>query len=110
MKLRVSLTLGEALCGKVMKLDGHPGYPDGFYVQIPSGMQNRQEILVEGCGMPRSSLSGFGDAVLLLSVIATKEEKTLLENKKAVFQDLFSINPSLSETSTLLWQAKPISY
>jgi DnaJ-class molecular chaperone len=112
LKLRVGLTLGEALCGKVVKLDGHPGYPEGFYVQIPAGVQNRQEILVEGCGMPRtSSSSGFGDAILLLSVVSTKEEKMLLELKKSILQDLFSV-PSTSPEGmpSLVWQAKPISY
>jgi len=110
LKIRVGLSLGEALCGKIVKLNGHPGYDTGLYVQIPAGVQNRQEIIVEGCGMPRSSLPGFGDAILILTVMASKEERVILESQKETLKGLFSIDTSEPEGAALIWQAKPITY
>jgi DnaJ-class molecular chaperone len=108
---RILLTLGEALCGKIIKLEGHPGYESGFNVQIPAGVQHKQEITVEGCGMPRASLSGFGDCILVLSVLCTKEDKLVLEKQKETLQNLFSISTEVKEgDSTKLFQAKPFIY
>jgi DnaJ family protein A protein 2 len=110
LKNRVGLTLGEALCGKVVKLDGHPGYESGFFVQIPAGVQNRQEIIIEGCGMPRNGQSGFGDIILMLTVIATKEERSILESQKETLQRLFMVNTNSPEGAVIVWQAKPLTY
>jgi DnaJ-class molecular chaperone len=109
LKHRVGLTLGEALCGKVVRLDGHPAHDTGLFIQIPAGVQNRQEIVVEGLGMPRATGSEFGDAVLVLTVLPTKEEKTKLEQNSSTLRDLFQSSPG--ETGAdLIWSAKPITY
>lgn len=113
LKIRVGLTLGEALCGKVVRLEGHPAHDNGFYVQVPQGVQNRQEIVVEGCGMPRTIGTGFGDAILLISVIATKDEKTILEEKKDTLQSLFQIRGDSKDSihdANIIWQANTLSY
>jgi len=110
LKHRVRLSLGEALCGKVVRLDGHPGFDSGFYVQIPGGVQNRQDISIEGCGMPRATGSGFGDVILMLTVMASSEEHAILEAQKEVLQGLFSVSGKQPEGATLVWQAKPLSY
>jgi DnaJ family protein A protein 2 len=109
LKHRVGLTLGEALCGKVVKLDGHPAHPDGVFIRIPQGMQNRQEIVVEGLGMPRNIGGGFGDGVLILTVLATKEERALLESKKDTLKEIFNADAG-PEDAGLVWSAKPIVY
>jgi DnaJ family protein A protein 2 len=111
LKTRIGITLGEALCGKVIRLDGHPAHENGLFIQIPQGVQNRQEIVVEGCGMPRSIGTGFGDAILLISVVATKEERVILEEKKETLQSLFQISKdNLTNEATLVWQANMLSY
>lgn len=109
LKHRVGLTLGEALCGKVVRLDGHPAHSDGVFIRIPQGMQNRQEIVVEGLGMPRSVGSGFGDGIVMLTVLATKEERALLESKKDTLKEMFNADAG-DETAGLVWSAKPIVY
>jgi DnaJ family protein A protein 2 len=108
---RIGLTLGESLCGKNVRLDGHPGYPDGLFVHIPAGVVNRQEITVEGVGMPRSIGSGFGDAILVLTVLATKDERMLLETQKDVLQGIFKVGHGEVVPSTAqLKYAKPLVY
>ena len=108
---RVRLSLGEALVGKKLKLDGHPGYPQGLYVHIPAGVTNRQDIVVDGCGMPRSIGSGFGDAVFHLTVLGTKEERALLESKKDILKAMFGLGEGDVVPSGMpLKLAKPLSY
>lgn len=109
LKHRVGLTVGEALCGKVVRLDGHPGYESGLFVKIPPGVQNRQEIVVENKGMPRANGSGYGDAILVLTVMPTKEEKELLEANVEVLRGIFksSVGELSAET---VYDAKPLVY
>jgi DnaJ family protein A protein 2 len=109
LKHRVGLSLGEALCGKVVRLDGHPAHEHGVFIRIPSGVQNRQEIVVEGLGMPRSIGDGFGDAVIVLSVLATKEERALLEQNIDTLRTLFSPDGGHTDAN-LIWSAKPLVY
>ena len=106
---RVGLTLGEALCGKVVRLDGHPAHADGVFIQIPQGVQNRQDIVVEGLGMPRIDGTGFGEAIIMLTVMPTKEERAVLEEKQQVLRDVFKIEES-DVKPPLVWMAKPLTY
>jgi DnaJ-class molecular chaperone len=110
LKYRIHLHLGEALCGKVVRLDGHPAHENGLFIQIPCGVQNRQEILVEGLGMPRTIGDGYGDAVLMLTVMASKEEKDILENSKGMLQSLFKDSIDSATSSGQVFEAKPLSY
>jgi DnaJ family protein A protein 2 len=106
---RVGLTLGEALAGKVVRLDGHPAHDAGLFIQIPAGVQNRQEIVVEGLGMPRGETGGMGDAVLVLTVMPTREEKAVLEANTDALRTMFGA--SAGETGAgLIWAAKPLVY
>lgn len=106
---RVGLTLGEALTGKIIRLDGHPAHDDGVFIRIPEGVQNRQEIVIEGLGMPRGETGGIGDAVIVLTVLPTKEERKVLEEKKEMLRTMFQ--SSAGETGAgLVWVAKPLVY
>ena len=116
LRIRVGLTLGEALCGKVVRLDGHPAHDSGLFVNIPAGVQNRQDIIVEGCGMPsmsRNSGGGinFGDVVLSVTVMPTKDERALLLEKRSVFEEVFGVKgATVSEGDMKVFEAKPLSY
>jgi DnaJ-class molecular chaperone len=110
LKHRIHLHLGEAICGKVVRLDGHPAHENGLYIQIPCGVQNRQEILVEGLGMPRAIGDGYGDAVLMLTVMASKEERDILENSKEMLQSLFKDSIDSATPSGQVFEAKPLAY
>jgi DnaJ-class molecular chaperone len=109
LKHRVNLSLGEALCGKVIRLDGHPAHPNGLFIQIPAGVQNRQDISVEGLGMPRAIGNGFGEAILHLCVMATKEEKEILDTNTTMLRDLFKASVG-EKDAPLIWSAKPLVY
>jgi DnaJ-class molecular chaperone len=110
LKHRIHLHLGEALCGKVIRLDGHPAHENGLHIEIPPGVQNRQDIVVEGLGMPRSIGSGYGDAILMITVLVSKDEKQVLENSKGMLQSLFKDTIESVTTSDQVFVAKPLAY
>ena len=110
LKYKIRLHLGEALCGKIVRLDGHPAHENGLHIQIPSGVQNKQDILVEGLGMPRVIGDGYGDAILMIMVLASKEEKEILENSKGMLQSLFKDTIESVTTSDKVFEAKPLAY
>ena len=108
--IRVRLSLAEALYGKVVSLSNHPGFPQGVHIQIPAGVQNRQDICVEGYGMPRSIGGGLGDCIIHIGIVPTQAELTQLQSKKEVIQELFQITiPELPEGSQVVL-ATPLSY
>ena len=107
---RIRLSLAEALCGKVVSLANHPGYPNGVHIQIPGGVQNRQDICVEGYGMPRNIGTGFGDCIFHISVYPTKEELALLQSKKEVIQELFQMTSIQPPEGSQIVMATPLSY
>ena len=108
--IRVRLTLAESLCGKVISLSNHPGYPQGVHIQIPAGVQNRQDICVEGHGMPRSLGSGFGDCIIHIGIVPTQTELALLREKKEVIQELFQTTDSKLPEGSQVVSATPLSY
>ncbi len=112
LKHRITLTLGESLCGKRIRLDGHPGFEGGMFIDIPCGIQNRQDIVVEGCGMPRLVGGGYGDVILHVTVMASNEERALLEQNKEILRNLFTVavdDLSQSEGADVK-AAKPLKY
>ncbi len=108
--IRVRLTLAEALCGKIVSLSNHPGYPQGVHIQIPAGVQNRQDICVEGYGMPRVLGGGFGDCIIHIGIVPTKEELALLQTKKEVIQELFQITTVQLPEGSQVVNATSLSY
>jgi len=84
----VNLSLSDSLCGMVMKLDGHPGFPEGFVVEILPGVCSYDKLRVVGCGMP--SISGAtGDCILDIRISSTSEERGILLSNKEQFLKLF---------------------
>ena len=110
LNIRVRLSLAEALCGKVISLKNHPGYPEGVHIQIPAGVQNRQDISVEGYGMPRSLGSGLGDCIIHIGVYPTQEELTQLQTKKELIQELFQVSVVQPPEGSQVVTATPLSY
>jgi DnaJ-class molecular chaperone len=109
---RVTLSLGEALCGKRIKLDDHPGFEGGLFIDIPSSVQNRQDIIVEGCGMPRAIGTGYGDVILHITVTPNSQERESLVQNKEVLQKLFNVSvDDLSQSEGAdVKQAKSLKY
>jgi hypothetical protein len=70
---------------------------------------NRQDIVIEDCGMPNGS--GYGNVVLNVTVMASKNERLILETKKDVLRDIFQITDSLTIPEGMVVKiAKPLVY
>lgn len=91
LRSKVSITLRESLVGTSKTIPKHPGFPQGFEVEIPVGTQNGEVLLHKGKGMPlRSSKTDFGDAFITVNVVAVAKEKEVLEKNKIILESLFA--------------------
>ena len=93
LKSTVTINLTEALLGTSKLLKGHPGYPNGLPIEIPAGVQNGWTGVMPSLGMPIRGTPRFGDAHILVMVVPTVEETTLL---KANSNLLKSFMPSIT--------------
>jgi len=88
-----SLTLAESLLGTVIRIEGHPGYDEGLFVQIPPGSFQNDMYCLRGFGMPlHNSIGSYGDLYIKIQVAVSKEERSLFveqarERLVPVFQD-----------------------
>lgn len=92
LKINIQISLAESICGKIVELANHPGYPDGLFVKLPQGVQNGHSIVVEGSGMPIMS-GGFGKCILVVAVVPSESERQLLIEKESVLRELFGLPP-----------------
>lgn len=77
----LNLTLEESLLGCEKVLDGHPGFPDGYKVIVPSSSVNQQVLHFAEGGMPIRNLNRKGEAIITLQVKVTdSEKKAILKN------------------------------
>jgi len=91
LKHQCELTLKESLLGTQRSIRSHPAYLQGLDVDIPAGTQSSEVICVKGRGMPLVGRVGeYGDLFVRCIVIATEEEKKVLESGKAILQSLFN--------------------
>ena len=91
LKAKVTLSLRESLLGCKKSIDNHPGYMQGFEVEIPAGTQNADVLLQKGKGMPLlKSKTEFGDAFVTVQVVASAKEKEVLEKNKIILESLFA--------------------
>lgn len=86
----VTLSLKESLTGTTKTIANHPGYPDGFVVEIPAGTQNKEVVKMEGKGMPIVGKPEKGDVLVTILVVASPREKEILEKNKVIVQSLFN--------------------
>ena len=88
-----SLTLAESLLGTVIRIEGHPGYDEGLFVQIPAGSFQNDTYCLRGFGMPlHNSIGSYGDLFIKIQVLITGEDRSLFvsqarERLVEVFQD-----------------------
>ena len=70
--------------GVVIQLDGHPGYDEGLYLEIPAGTFHRDVYIIEGLGMPILKESGkYGDLHLTVEVSVSDEERSKMSKMGA---------------------------
>ena len=78
----VTLTLAESLVGCVMRIDGHPGYDEGLFVQIPAGSFQNDRYGLRGFGMPLAHAVGtYGDLFLTIKVAISEEDRALFSSQ-----------------------------
>lgn len=72
----VTLSLSESLLGTVISLDGHPGYDDGLFVEIPAGTFVKDVYVLDGLGMPFLREKGkYGELRIHIEVSVSEEER-----------------------------------
>ncbi len=84
------ISLSESILGCVKKLDGHPGFPNGLYIQIPAGINSCHVLEFVRCGMPNKQKE-YGNANVTVFITTKPEEKELLEKHKTILETLFPI-------------------
>ena len=78
----ISLSLAESLIGCVVRVDGHPGYKDGLYLQIPAGSFQGDRYCITGFGMPLpGQIGSYGDFFVRIEVIIKPTERKLFATK-----------------------------
>ena len=76
LETRVSLSLSEALMGCVVRIDGHPGYNNGLFLQIPAGSFQGDSYEVTGLGMPIPHVMGsYGDLYVGVDVTVSASDR-----------------------------------
>jgi len=91
-----TLSLSESLLGCVKRVLHHPGFTDGLDIPIPAGTQRKEEVILEGKGMPDKG--GFGNCIAHIDVQVSKLERECLEKHKMSLQTVFAPNPVLSSS------------
>jgi DnaJ-class molecular chaperone len=72
----ITITLSEALLGVVIQLDGHPGYDEGLYLEIPAGTFHRDVYVIDGLGMPLLKESGkYGELHVTVEISVSDDER-----------------------------------
>lgn len=75
----VKLNLSESLTGCSVLLEGHPGYEDGLWVEIPAGSFSGDYYCLNGFGMPvRGTANGYGELYIKIEVEVLATERKLL--------------------------------
>ena len=82
------LSLSESLLGCVKRVANHPGFTDGLDVPIPAGTQRKEEVVLQGKGMPDKK-GGFGDFIALIDVKVSETERESLKAHAMDLQSLF---------------------
>ena len=87
-KLKTSITvnLTEALLGTTVVLKGHPGYPDGLFIDIAIGVQNNWTGVFPALGMPIRGTPKFGEAYITVNIIPTEQEISALKSNNAIMK------------------------
>jgi DnaJ family protein A protein 2 len=91
LKAKVTISLRESLLGCKKTIENHPGFLQGFEVEISAGTQNGDVVHQKGKGMPlRGSKTDIGDAFVTVQVVASAKEKEVLEKHKIIMESLFA--------------------
>jgi len=98
LKTSITLNLTESLLGTTHILKGHPGFPEGVPIEIPSGVQNMWTGTIPGLGMPIRGTPKFGEAYVSVLVIPTADEISALKVNTIMLKSLLPALPAIPES------------
>jgi DnaJ-class molecular chaperone len=92
LETEVEINLCEALVGCTVMLEGHPGFEEGLYVEVPPGAFTGDVFCLSSQGMPiKGEVNKYGDVYIRIKVVVKANERAqlanaeTLSNLKAVF-------------------------
>jgi molecular chaperone DnaJ len=78
----VTITLAESLVGCTVRLDGHPAYPEGLFIEIPAASFTGDTYCISGFGMPLRGETGmYGDLYVKVTVNVKLTERRILASE-----------------------------
>lgn len=98
LKSSVTISLTDALVGTSKILQGHPGYPNGLVINIPSGVQNGWNGCIPQLGMPIRGTPKFGDAHISVTIMPSPEEIAALKENIQTIKSFMPTMKSLDGT------------
>jgi DnaJ-class molecular chaperone len=95
------INLSESLLGCRIKLDGHPGFDEGLYVEIPPASFEGDVYCLSGLGMPiRDKTNEYGDLFIRIRVkVSNDERKELAMHGKETLDSIFGKGRRYEETN-----------
>ena len=92
------ISLSESILGTTYMIKNHPNYINGMEVKIPKGTQNNENVVINGEGMPKRNSKQFGNFLLKVNIIVSKEEKELLVKHEEELQKIFKTTNTIDES------------
>jgi DnaJ family protein A protein 2 len=81
LETEVEINLCEALVGCTVMLDGHPGFEEGLYVEVPPGAFTGDVFCLSSQGMPlKGEVNKYGDVYVRVKVVVKANERAQLAN------------------------------
>jgi len=91
LEIEVTLSLAESLLGTRVKLDGHPAYDEGLYVDVPAASFTDDVYCITGLGMPlKNQANSYGDMYLKIKMSVKMSERKELATIKGIEEGLGS--------------------
>jgi DnaJ-class molecular chaperone len=85
----VKISLAESLAGCIVKLDGHPDYDEGLYVDIPAASFANDVYCMNNFGMPiKDKLTEYGNLYLKIEVEISPADRKLLATNVHLLSEL----------------------
>lgn len=82
LETEVVINLAEALLGCRVKLEGHPAYEEGLYVEVPPASFTDDVYAITGLGMPlKNSTNVYGDLYLRIKMTVKVSERKEIAGK-----------------------------
>jgi len=90
LETKMILSLSESLIGCVIKIDGHPGYDEGLFIQIPAGSFHNDRYCLRGFGMPLAGNIGtYGDLFVQIEISISSIDRSLFTHATPLLLPVF---------------------